>query len=103
MKRAPFFLPALLRFPGAAARQDGGGRLMKITAGGAELSTAASLVKGEDVSLHFELAGERLRLAARVHHAENDDDGHCLAELRWTDMVERRLLARVLIDVLARA
>ncbi|MEK7388595.1 MAG: PilZ domain-containing protein [Elusimicrobiota bacterium] len=103
MKSAPFFLAALLRFPGGAARQDAWGRLTVLTAGGARLSTGAVLAKGEGVSLHFELAGERLRMAARVVHVDIDDDGHRLAELRWTDMVERRDLARVLIDVLSRS
>lgn len=103
MKRAPFFVPARLLFPGSAAREDGWGRLLQITAGGAELSTGTRLVKGADVSVEFELGGERLVVPARVSHAEADDDGHSLAELRWTDMVSRRRLARVLLDVLARA
>ena len=103
MKRAPFFIPALLRFPGAAARLDGWGRLLQLTAGGAELSTATRLAKGEDVCLEFELGGERLSAAARVLHAGRDDDGHCLAELRWTGMLDRRRLARALIDALSRA
>jgi hypothetical protein len=103
VRHAPFFVPALLRFPASAARQDGWGRLIQITAGGAELSTAVHLEKGTDVELQFELGGERLSLSGRVLHAERDDDGHCLADLRWTDMLERRRLARVLIDVLARA
>lgn len=103
MKRAPFFVPALLRFSGSAARSDGWGRLLQITAGGAELSTGTRLVKGTDVSVAFELGGERLAVAARVSHSEDDDDGHILAELRWTDMVTRRRLARVLLDVLSRA
>lgn len=103
MKRAPVLLPALLRFPGSAARQDSWGRLLKLTNGGAELSTAARLDKGEAVIVQFDLGGERLRLQARVQHARDDDDGHRAAELSWTDMVERRRLARVLLDVLARA
>jgi hypothetical protein len=37
-----------------------------------------------------------------VHHA-CDDDGGRVADLRWNDMVERRRLARVLVDVLSRA
>ena len=102
MKRASFLVPALLRFPGSSARQDSWGRLLMITAGGAELSTATKLVRGEAVLVRFELGGERLLIAARVHHAGKDDDGQCLAELKWNDMVERRRLARVLLDVLAK-
>ena len=100
--QAPFLVPALLRFPGSSARQDSWGRLLKITAGGGELSTAARLTKGETVLLQFDLGGERMRIAARVHHAYDDDDGQRVAELRWNDMVERRRLARVLMDVLSR-
>ena len=103
MKQAPFLVPALLRFPGSAARQDAWGRLIKITAGGAELSTAARFAKGESVLVQFELGGERLKIAARVHHSYDDADGSRVAELRWNDMVERRRLARVLVDVLSRA
>lgn len=101
--RAPFLVPALLRFPGSSARQDAWGRLLKITAGGAELSTSAKLAKGEFVVLDFELGGERLQIRSRVHHAYDDDDGARVAELRWADMVERRRLARALLDVLSRS
>lgn len=103
MRRAPFLVPALLRFTGAAARQDGWGRLLRITAGGAELSTGSRLAKGEELWTLFELGGERQRLAARVLHVRSDDDGYALAELAWTDAVERRRLSRVIVDVLSRA
>ncbi|MBI4061025.1 MAG: PilZ domain-containing protein [Elusimicrobia bacterium] len=101
--RAPLLVPALLRFPGSAARQDSWGRLLKVTAGGAELSTAARLAKGDVLQLQFELGGERMALPARVHHAYDDDDGQRVAELRWSDMVERRRLARALVGLLSRA
>lgn len=101
--QASFLVPVVVRFPGASARQDSWGRLLKINAGGAELSTAAKLSKGENLVLAFELGGERLKILARVHDAYDDDDGHRVAELRWTDMVERRRLARVLVEVLSRA
>jgi hypothetical protein len=100
---APFLVPALIRFPGSSARQDSWGRLLKITVGGGELSTAARLAKGEHVLVRFELGGERLLIRARVHHAYDDDDGGRVAELRWNDMVERRRLARVMLDVLAKS
>ena len=103
MTRAPFLVPALIRFPGSSARQDSWGRLLKITVGGGGLSTAARLAKGESVLVRFELGGERLLIRARVHHAYDDDDGGRVAELRWNDMVERRRLARVLLDVLAKS
>lgn len=102
MKRAPFLVPTLLRFPGSSARQDSWGRLVTITAGGAELSTPARLGKGEALLVQFELGGERLTIAACVHHVRDDDDGQPLAELQWSDMVERRRLARVLLEVLSK-
>jgi hypothetical protein len=103
MRRAAAFLPVLLRFEPAAARQDGWGRLVRLTSGGAELSTATRLVVGEGVLLSFELAGDRFEgVRARVAHAEDDDDGHRLAELLFTDEVERRRLAKALTDVLSR-
>ena len=103
MRRAATFLPVLLRFAPAAARQDGWGRLVTLTSGGAELSTATRLVVGEVVLLSFELAGDRFDgVRARVVHAEDDSEGHRLAELLFTDEVERRRLAKALTDVLAR-
>lgn len=103
MRRTAAFLPVLLRFAPAAARQEGWGRLVRLTSGGAELSTATRLVAGEGVFLSFELAGERFEgIRARVAHAEDDSDGHRLAELAFTDPVERRRLARALTDALAR-
>ena len=101
--RAPFLVPALLRFSGASARQDGWGRLLELTAGGARLSTSSTLAKGESVHVVFELGGDKLSILARVHHAGQDDDGQCLADLSWSDMVERRRLARALLQVLAKS
>ena len=103
MRTAAALLPVLLTFDAASARQDGWGRLVKLTSGGAELSTAARLVVGEDVLLAFELGAERFeKIRARVAHAEDDSDGHRLAELRFIDEVQRRKLAVALTDVLSR-
>jgi PilZ domain len=103
MRRAATFLPALLRFEPAAARQDGWGRLAKLTSGGAELSTATRLVVGETVFLSFEVGGDRFEgIRARAAHAEDDADGHRLVELRFADEAERRRLAQALTDVLSR-
>lgn len=103
MRRAATYLPVLLSFEPAAARQDGWGRLVKLTSGGAELSTAARLVVGESVLLSFELGSVRVEeLLARVVHAEDDADGHRLAELRFVDESDRRRLAQTLTDALSR-
>ena len=103
MTRAAFFVPVLLRFPGSSARQDSWGRLLKITAGGAVLSTPTRLAQGESFLASFELAGKPLTILARVHHVSSDDDGQCVAELRWNDLVERRRLAQALLDVLSKS
>lgn len=42
-------------------------------------------------------------MTARVYFAYDDADGRRVAAVRWNDMVERRRLARALVDVLARA
>ena len=103
MRRTAAFLPVLLRFAPAAARQEGWGRLVRLTSGGAELSTATRLVAGEGLFLSFELGGDRFEeIGARVAHAEDDVDGHRLAELVFPDAVERRRLAKALTDVLSR-
>lgn len=103
MKKAGVYIPVLLRFPPESARQDAWGRLTRLTAGGAELTTAVRLVRDEGVLLSFELGGERFEeVRARVAHAEDDADGHRLAELLFRDEVQRRTLAKALIDVLSR-
>ncbi len=103
MRRAASPIPVLLRFEPDAARLDGWGRLVSLTSGGAELSTATRLVSGEGVLLSFELGGEHFEgVRARVSHAEDDADGRRLAELRFFDEVQRRRLAKALTDVLSR-
>lgn len=104
MRNAPGLIPVLLLFAPEAARQDAWGRLLKLTSGGAELSTAVRLLKGETVLLDFELGGERFgAVRARVEHAEDDADGHRLAELKFLDQLQCRALAKVLTEVLSRS
>jgi hypothetical protein len=104
MKRAPSLIPTLLRFPGSSARQDAWGRLLTLNAGGAMLTTAAPLMKGETVLLTFELGSVRfVSVPARAAYAEKDGDGHCHADLRWADMVWQRRIAKALVEILARA
>jgi len=104
MRRTPAPIPVLLRFPAASARADAWGRLLRLTAGGAALSTGVRLVKDEDVLLAFELGGEAFEdVRARVAHAEDDDDGFRAAELVFADQVQRRRLAKSLTEVLARS
>lgn len=104
MKNAAAFVPVLLRFAPASARQDAWGRLTVLTAGGAELSTGVRLTVGEGAFLDFEVDAEDFRgVRAIVAHAEDDADGRRLVELRFVDEVQRRRLAKVLAAVLARS
>jgi hypothetical protein len=82
---------------------DAWGRLNALTAHGADLSTLSRLESRQALALSFELAGERFKeLTAVVEDARTDADGYCDAKLRFTDEVDRRRLARVLLDVLSR-
>lgn len=102
--RAPSLIPVLVRFPGGAARQDTWGRLLDLTAGGAVLSTAAPLKAGEGLTLAFDLpGGDSHAMTARVSHVEQDVDGQTLADLRFSDELERRRLSKALLDILSRA
>lgn len=104
MRSAATLIPARLGFPPESCRLEAWGRLVRLTSGGAELSTFARLLKDEEVLLDFELGGERLAgLRARVLHAEDDSDGRRLAELLFVDEVQRRALAKALVGVLARS
>jgi hypothetical protein len=100
---APRLIPALLRFTGSGARQDSWGRLLKLTAGGAVVSTLSPLAKGEVVGVTFEVGADRITASGVVDSARRDDDGGWVGELRWRDMVERRRIARALVELLARA
>lgn len=98
--RSAVALPVALK---SSQREEAWGRLASVSAGGAELTTLSTLHRGDAVLLSFEMASERFRdLPAYVEASEIDADGYCSAELRWTDEVERRRLARTLLDVLSR-
>lgn len=98
-RRSALALPVALRREGGEAW----GHLVSVTAGGARLVTLTELSRGEGLWASFELAGERFKdLAAVVDDARPDAEGYCAADLRWTDPVERRRLAKALLDALAR-
>jgi hypothetical protein len=61
------------------------------------------LARRDRVLLSFEVAGERFKdLAAEVLWSEQDADGYCSAEVSFSDEVEKRRLARALLDALSR-
>ena len=95
--------PVLLRFPAQEARAESWGRLRELTASSARLSTQAALSRRDRVLVCFELGGERFKdLPAAVEWVETDADGFFSVELRFSDEVEKRRLARALLDALAR-
>lgn len=103
MKRAPRLIPAEIRFEGAASRQDSWGRFLELSATTARFCSQAPLRPRDMVWLSFELAGEPCdALRARVDRAEKDEDGYWLAELTWDDELQKRRLARLLIDTVSR-
>ena len=102
MTRTPAPVPALLRFPPSSARSEAWGKLLRLTASEADLTTAVRLVRDEGVLLSFELGGESFEdLKARVTHAVVDD-GQRLVELRFVDEVQRRRVAKDLTEALSR-
>ncbi|MFA6003342.1 MAG: hypothetical protein WC881_04670 [Elusimicrobiota bacterium] len=101
--RSANFVPALLRFPGEAAREDSWGRFVELAASTAILATQTPLQALDKVLLSFEVYGEKFKdLPAMVENSITDDDGFCRADLRFQDEVEKRRLARCLADLLSR-
>lgn len=99
----PRRVPARLGFGADDGRAESWGSLEALTPSGARLSTLARLERGQEVALSFELAGEPFaELRARVTGASVDADGFCEAELDFLDILARRRLARLLLDVLSR-
>lgn len=100
--RSAVLMAVALRYP--SGRLEGWGRILELTAAGAVIETGDALARGEEVCLSFELFGERfVDFAAEISYAESRAGGTCRAELSWRDEIERRRLARVLLDLLSRA
>jgi hypothetical protein len=96
------FLPVLLDRPSEEARETCWGRLLALSASGARLIARAKLLRGDELFLRFELAGEDVAgLPARVLRARVDADGWSVAELEFPREEDRvrlgRLLGRVLV------
>jgi hypothetical protein len=103
-KSAAQRIPVMMTFPAELARQDCWGRINELSAAGGILSTLVVLKRTEKVFLSFEIFGERFEnIPGEVTDSDFDDDGYCRAEILWTDHLDRRRLARVLIDVLSRS
>jgi hypothetical protein len=102
-RATPARVPVRLDFGPDDGRAESWGSLESLTPAGARLSTLARLSRGQPVLLTFELGGETFtELRARVTHAAVDPDGFCEAELDFADILARRKLAALLLDVLSR-
>ena len=103
MRSSPKLIPVLIGFPEEAARQDGWGRLLELSGSGARLDARVELRRDETLSLSFEVGGEVFKgTPARVAYVETDAYGCALAELRFTDEVVKRRLARTILETLSR-
>jgi hypothetical protein len=103
VRRAAASAPVLLRFPAEASRCEAWGRLAELSASSASLSTQATMRRGERCLLSFEIGLERFKdLPAEIGWVERDADGFWVAEVRFRDEVDKRRLARALLDALAR-
>lgn len=99
----PRRLPARLAFGLEDGRAESWGSLESLTPAGAGLSTLAHLARGQEVTLSFELAGQVFEgLRARVTDAVFDEDGFCAARVDFLDILARRDLSKILLDVLSR-
>ncbi|MBI5883524.1 MAG: PilZ domain-containing protein [Elusimicrobia bacterium] len=95
-------VPAMVSFAETASRQDCWGMLDALAPGGAMLSTRFKVERGERLFLTMRLGEEEFsRIAALAAAVRTDRDGYRLAELRFTDEVQKRRLAKVLLDLLA--
>lgn len=100
--RSATSLPVVISFPAEAARQDAWGRISELRASGALLSTQAVLEAGKSLRLSFEIAGEDFAgLEAQAAWVEKDADGYSQAQVRFGDQVEKRRLAKALLEWLA--
>lgn len=96
-------IPVELSFSGEKAQACGWGRFLELSAGGAIVTTRSGLNRHDSIYLTFEVSGEKFKaMPAVVTHEELDDDGYVRAEIRFTDEVEKRRLARTLLEVLSR-
>lgn len=97
-------IPARYAFEAAEGREEGWGRIERLTPLGARLVTRFRLEEADRVTVAFEAAGEAFeRLPARVERAAVDEDGYTVAELRFGDEVESRRLGSALRGFVVRA
>lgn len=100
---APAAIPVLIAFPDGA-RDEGWGRFTDLSASRARLVTRTWAKKGEGLLLAFELGGEGFREAPCVaERSARDADGYYVHDLKFTDEVLKRRLARALLDLMSRA
>ena len=96
-------IAVVISFSEGSVQESGWGRFLELAGTGARLTTRSELKRHETVFLTFEAAGEKFKgLPALVTHAEIDGEGSVLAEICFTDEVEKRRLSKTLLDALSR-
>lgn len=101
--RAAASLPARLDFAPEEGRAEGWGRLVELSPAGAVLLTQTLLARRDRVRLTFAVGEEKFReLRAEVEFCSADAEGYSEAELRFLDPLERKRLARSLLEAMTR-
>ncbi|MBI5211693.1 MAG: hypothetical protein HY927_17120 [Elusimicrobia bacterium] len=102
MRRSPNPVPAVLSFPEEAARRDCWGKLAELAPSGAKLSTRFVIERGALLFVSLRLGHEDFeRIAASVTKVATDREGYRVADLAFTDEIQKRRLAKALLDILA--
>lgn len=98
----PKRIPVLVSFTGSSAKGETWGHLERLSATAASLSLMTPVTKKEELFLSFELHGESFSsFSARAAWSEVDADGYTLVDVRLTDKIAQRRLAKVLLELLA--
>lgn len=102
MRRSPKPVPAMLSFPEEEARHDCWGKLTELAPSGAKLSTRFVVERGARLFVSLRLGHEDFeRIAASVAKVAVDREGYRVADLSFTDAIQKRRLAKALLDILA--
>ncbi|MBI4678379.1 MAG: hypothetical protein HY748_12435 [Elusimicrobia bacterium] len=101
-RRSSASVPVVVSFAETSAKKDCWGRLLALAPSGARLSTRFRVERGERVFLSLRIADEEFQgIAALATRVDKDREGYALAELKFTDELQKRRLAKVLLDILS--
>ncbi|MFH2202390.1 MAG: hypothetical protein ABIJ96_04705 [Elusimicrobiota bacterium] len=96
------FIPVLVAFPEAEARQESWGRFLELQSNRARLITRTRMEKGDVLILTFDLPGEAFAgVDAEVARAAADEDGYYVCTVLFPEEEQRVRLGRTLQRILA--